>query len=157
MWRRPAWPPPCSRSFSASGAGWARRAETPATRTARSGRASRAPEGSRPRVGHAVQCRLRSAVYVLAAPRAAFPRPSAVASGGWRVARCRDYDLTAGLRGRPGSCSLPVISRPQLALCSQPRVLANLRNAEEAGGASGQAAGLSGFLETKIGAVQLSS
>lgn len=33
---------------------------------------------------------------------------------------------------------------------------ANLRSTEEAGGASGQAAGLSGFLETKIGAVQLS-
>lgn len=33
---------------------------------------------------------------------------------------------------------------------------ANLRNAEEADRASGQAAGLSAFLETKIGAVQLS-
>lgn len=33
---------------------------------------------------------------------------------------------------------------------------ANLRNAEEADRTSGQAAGLSAFLETKIGAVQLS-
>ena len=33
---------------------------------------------------------------------------------------------------------------------------ANLRSTEEAGGASGQAGGLSGFLETKIGAVQFS-
>lgn len=88
----------------------------PAIRTARSGRASRAPERGRG-LGRGVRSSARFARLLTSRPCHA-----PAASGGWRFARCRGCDLTAGLRGRAGSCSLPVISRPRLALCRQPRV-----------------------------------
>lgn len=78
-----------------------------------------------------------------------------------RVGRGLDWTSASVLRAEEFSPLLPVTSRPLAApfqlvgVVERAARLANLRSVERTGGASGQGAVLSGFLETKIGPVWL--